>query len=222
MLELIDYIPKLLTSILTPISIFISIYYAINKYQKIEKARELARESYTFLGISIDTHVINIIDGVALVSITVNLENKGKTRITARTWRDFQKRSGNFLYGENDIYERCKHAGTIKIREVPNDLKVDLFDFYSLTPITDKQCLWGGQPGECDFEQINFLDEYEDPYSNYKEVSFWIEPNESYHPQVMVYLPQGIYVIKAIYLGKVTSPPDEEEYWSCSKLVEIA
>lgn len=158
------------------------------------------RERFTFLNLSIDANIITQLNEMSLVSITVILENKGKTRIEARRREHLtnylRKKYDFFLYA--DKWDQCKHACTLKIRRVPDDLKIDLFDWYSLKPITSKQCLKDGLKYECDFEQINYADEYEKP-PVFNEVVFWIEPYETYREQVIVYLPQGIYVIKAFF-----------------------
>ncbi|MEW6564340.1 MAG: hypothetical protein AB1404_02440 [Spirochaetota bacterium] len=182
----------------------------------------IRRERFTFLGLSIDTKIINQVNGIALVSITVTLENKGKTRIEARRKehlpKDLKNKYAPFLY--SDDYDQCKHAGTLKIRQIPDNINVNLFDWYSLDPLPNMQILKDGLQSESDFEQINYLDEYEYP-PKYEEVIFWIEPNESYSQQVMVCLPQGIYVLKAFFLGKETKSPKEDEYWSRTKIVKI-
>jgi hypothetical protein len=226
MLEIIKEFPNLLPAILaalvTVIGIVSSTLLALHRIKKIEIAREEARERYTFLGLTIDLDIIDRSENLVLVSIIIKLENKGKTRIEARRLEHLRNKDATFLYGEveDDKWDPCMYAGTLKIREVSNDLKADLFDWYSLKPITHKKCLKDGLLYECDFEQINYLDEYEEA-PDFKEVVFWIEPNESYKQQVMVYLPKGIYVLKAIFLGKITEPIEEEEYWSYTKLVKI-
>jgi hypothetical protein len=182
----------------------------------------IRRERFTFLNLTMDAKIVNQINQIALVSITITLENRGKTKIEARRREHLtgylRTKYANFLY--NDRWDQCEHAGTLKIREVPNDLKVDSFDWYSLKPITSKQCLKNGIQDQCDFEQINYLDEYEKP-PVFNEVAFWIEPYETYHEQVMVFLPHGIYVIKAFFLGSKVEDPEEDEYWSYTKLIKI-
>jgi len=176
---------------------------------------------FTFLNLSIDVKIINQIGDLLLVSIVIGLENMGKTRISARRRENLKNKRAAFLYGDYDEWDRLKHAGTLKIRRVPDSLNVNIFDWYSLSPITDIQSLKDGRQFISDFEQINYLDEYEDPFSNYQDVIFWIEPKESYYPQVMVCLKPGTYVLKAVFLGKITEPPEEEEYWPCTKMVKI-
>jgi hypothetical protein len=64
-----------------------------------------------------------------------------------------------------------------------------------------------------DLEQINYLDDYQDPEGGFKEVHFWLEPKESYELLVTVWLPPGTYAAKAVFLGKEQSHANEE-YWS--------
>lgn len=179
------------------------------------------RERYTFLNLSIETKIINQIGNLVLVSIVIGLENMGKTRISARRLKDLKDKAAIFLYGDYDKWDQFKYAGTLKIRRVPDNFNVNIFDWYSLPIICNIQASKDGNKFETDFEQINYLEEYEDPHSNYQNVSFWLEPRESYHPQVMVNLEPGIYVLKAVFLGKKTKPPKEEEYWSCTKMIKI-
>jgi hypothetical protein len=179
------------------------------------------REKFTFLNLSLNAKIINQIGDLLLVSIVVLLKNMGKTRISARTRKDIIDKHSGFLYGKYDEWDKCKHAGTLKIRKVPDSLNVDLFDWYSLPAITNIQSLKDGNQYESDFEQINYLEEYEDHITQYQDVYFWIEPKEAYHQEIMVYLKPGIYVLKAVFLVKETEPPNEEEYWSCKKVVNI-
>jgi hypothetical protein len=132
------------------------------------------REKFTFLNLSLNAKVINNLGELVLVSIVVGLKNMGKTRISARTRKNIVNKPAAFLYEEYGEWDRCKHAGTLKIRKVPDNLNVDLFDWYSLPQITNKLILKDGKQGESDFEQINYLEEYEDPYTKYRDVSFWI------------------------------------------------
>jgi len=201
-------------SIVTVIVLLVTIYFVC----------WIRREKYTFLNLSIDANIITQLNEIALVSITITLENKGKTRIEARRKEHLDKypylriKYDPFLYA--DEWDQCKHACTLKIRRVPDDLKVNLFDWYSLPPITNIILSKEGEQSEGDLEQINYSDEYEKP-PEFKEVVFWIEPYETYREQVMVYVPQGIYVIKAFFLGSYIGPPEEDEYWSCTKLIKI-
>jgi hypothetical protein len=73
---------------------------------------------------------------------------------------------------------------------------------------------------EDDAEQINYLDDCEDPEVQFQEADFWLEPNEVYHQQVMAWLPSGTYAVKACFLGKMTQHGNED-YWSCNKLFNL-
>ena len=41
----------------------------------------IRREKFTFLNLNMDVQIVNQINEIALVSITITLENKGKTKI---------------------------------------------------------------------------------------------------------------------------------------------
>ncbi len=178
----------------------------------------LKRERSTFLGLTLAAKPICILRDLVLVSITVHVENKGNGRIDARR----SSTSDGYLY--NDGLDICRHAGTLKLRSVSAQKKPVLFDWYSLPPIQvttrvvphDKLVI-----SESDLEQVNYLDEFQDPEVNYDEVDFWLEPHESYEQAVFVWLRPGIYAAKAFFLGKLIKHR-EEEYWSSQILFSVA
>ena len=154
-----------------------------------------------------------------MVSVIVHLENKGQTRISARRYQDIKSGKSDFLY--YDELDQCKHAGTLKIRRVPEKHKSELFDWYSLQPITKVNLLeYGRESREGDLEQINYLNEYQDPEMDFKDVDFWMEPNEKYDLQIMISLQPATYVMKAYFLGDLTKYQDEE-YWSYTRLFDL-
>ncbi|MGD0309876.1 MAG: hypothetical protein ABSC02_11365, partial [Acidobacteriota bacterium] len=132
-----------------------------------------------------------------------------------------EREEGGYLYKEG--LDACLHAGTLKIRAVPQEKKPLLFDWYSLpalrviTRLVPEDHL---VVSEADLEQINYLDEFQDPETNYREVDFWLEPHESYDLVIPVWLRPGIYAAKAFFLGPVTKH-GEEEYWSCQTLFKV-
>jgi hypothetical protein len=189
----------------------LGLYFALRRFG-------LRRAARTFLRVKIDATAIKEVGNLLLVSIVVGLENRGQTRISARTRRDIKRRS-DFLY--DDRWDRCRHAGTFKIRRVLDKPGQIVFDWYLLPPI-DKASFPGGSGGhqEADFEQINYLLEYQDPKTMFRDVDFWLEPNEIYEHQIMVWLPPGTYAMKAYFLGRVIKYR-EDEYWSCTKLFDF-
>ena len=196
-----DYV-DVVVPVLTLGAVVWGIYSALRSF-------DLKRERFTFLKLNINAKPICSVQDLVLVNLTVHLENKGNTRITAR-----QARTNGYLNSEPlDI---CRHAGTLKIRFVSVQEKPLLFDWYSLPPIKianrvvpeDRLVV-----SESDLEQVNYLGEFQDPVIDYKEVDFWLEPHEAYGPTIFVWLRPGIYAAKAIFLGEVTKHR-EEEYWS--------
>jgi len=147
--------------------------------------------------------------------VTVKLDNLGQTRIDARTTpRD----SRGFLY--DDGWDVFQHAGTLKIRSIALAKEPLLFDWYSLQKMSIATTLSADASSygkvvrrEHDLEQINYLDDYQDPKDDFAEVHFWLEPKESYELLVTVWLPAGTYAAKAVFLGKEYYH-DNEEYWS--------
>jgi len=201
---------EIVLPVLTLITVIASICAALYKFG-------LRRERFTFLNLKISAKPIRSVQDVVLVNLAVHLENTGDTKITAR-----QARTNGYLNSEPlDI---CRHAGTLKIRFVPEPERPLLFDWYSLPSIEitnrgfpeDKLVV-----SESDLEQVNYLNEFQDPAMDYEEVDFWIEPHEKYGLAVFVWLQPGIYAAKAIFLGERTEH-GEEEYWSDTILFSVA
>jgi hypothetical protein len=200
----------LIIGFLTLLTLVSGLYFAIRRFG-------LKRERYSFLKMDVEAKVIEDSGDMVLVSIVIHLENKGETRINARR----ERRPDGYLY--NDGWDQCLHAGTLKIRAVPSEHRPLLFDWYSLKPLS-ATISWASSGRiavtEGDLEQINYLAEYGDPEAQYKEVDFWIEPREVYDLQVAMWLPPGIYRIKALFIGNINKY-QEEEYWSCTNMFRL-
>lgn len=195
---------ELIISILTLITGVGGLCYAIRRFG-------LNRELFTFLRISVEARSVYDAGNVVLVAITVHLENKGDTRVNARR----EKRKDGYLYNDDD--DTCLHAGTLKIRAIPQENEPLLFDWYSLPPLRATTRLVPQEKvvvTDADLEQINYLDEFQDPETDYKEADFWLELRESYDLTVLVWLRPGVYAAKGFFLGPATKH-QEEEYWSC-------
>jgi hypothetical protein len=197
---------NIITSVLTLVTLASGLYFVIRRFG-------LMREKFAFLSLNVDVEVIKQVDDLFLVSIMVHLENKGQTRISAR------KGEGGNEYLYEDDWDKFKYAGTLKIRPVPDKRRAEVFDWYSLRPM-DIHITKDNKETEDDAEQINYLDDCEDPEVQFQEADFWLEPNEVYHQQVMAWLPSGTYAVKACFLGKMTQHGNED-YWSCSKLFNL-
>jgi hypothetical protein len=197
-------------SVLTLLTLASGLYLAVVRFG-------LKRERATFLRVSIHTSIVASNSSLALVNVVVCLENKGDTRINARTPRDLEE-PGKFLY--DDTWDQCEHAGTLKLRPIPLRDTPWVFDWYALAkaPVTIERCTIADQPHdvECrpgDLEQINYLGEYQNSMADFKEVDFWLEPHETYELSVPMWLLPGPYAAKAIFLGQRTEPR-EEEFWT--------
>lgn len=184
--------------------------WALNRYYE-------EREHFTFLRMAVDARSIYDRADLVPVAITVHLENKGDTRIDARRER------GEDGYVYNVVPDTCLHAGTLKIRTVPQEKEPILFNWYSLPAL---RVISRSVPGdrlvvsESDLEQVNYLDEFQDPKTGYKEVDFWLEPRESYDLMITAWLRPGVYAAKAFFLGPMTKHT-EEEYWSCQTVFTV-
>jgi hypothetical protein len=197
-------------SILTLLTLASGLFFAIYRFG-------LTRERFTLLRLTVDAKSVYDAGDLVLVAITIHLENKGDTRIDARRERG----ADGYLYNRGP--DTLEHAGTLKIRAVPEEKNPLLFDWYSLPPLQvttrlvpkDQIVVSTG-----DLEQINYLDEFQDPEVDYEEVDFWIEPHESYDLTVSAWLRPGIYAAKAYFLGPITRH-QEEEYWSCHTLFAV-
>jgi hypothetical protein len=194
----------LIISILTLMTLASGLYFAIRRFG-------LKRERFTFLRVAVEVRSIYDAGDLVLVAITVHMENKGDTRINARRERG----KDGYLYNAGP--DTCLHAGTLKIRAIPQEKEPLLFDWYSLLPLRVTTRLVPEDQivvSEADLEQINYLDEFQDPETGYREVDFWLEPRESYDLTISVWLRPGIYAAKVFFLGPITKH-QEEEYWSC-------
>jgi hypothetical protein len=199
-------------SILTLLTLALGLYFAIHRFG-------LKRERFTFADLTLNTTVLKSVESLLLVSISVLIKNKGQTRISARRHQDINIKDSDFLY--DDRWDRCKHAGTLKIRQVEDKNQAELFDWYSLKPIKNVRILEGDDEyTDGDFEQINYLYDFQDPKIQYKDNDFWLEPNETYEAQIMIWLPPGTYAMKAYFLGKMIKY-QEEEYWSSTNLFDL-
>jgi hypothetical protein len=197
-------------SVLTLLTLAFGLYLAVVRFG-------LKRERATFLRVSIHTSIVARNSSLALVNVVVCLENKGDTRINARTHQDLEK-PGDFLY--DDEWDQCEHAGTLKLRPIPLRDAPWVFDWYALAkaPVTIERCTIADQPHQVkcrpgDLEQINYLSEYQDYMVGFKDVDFWLEPRETYELSVPVWLVPGPYAAKACFLGQRTEHR-EEEFWT--------
>jgi hypothetical protein len=198
----------ILLKALTLLTVAITAYLAVRRFG-------LQRESATCLRVLVTAKVVLKSNEMSLIAVTVNLDNLGQTRIDARTKpRD----SNGYLY--DDGWDRLEHAGTLKIRPIARAKEPIVFDWYSLPSLPIATMLSANSESyghvirqNGDLEQINYLDDYQNPEDNFAEVHFWLEPKESYELLVDLWLPPGTYAAKAVFLGKKTSHEDEE-YWS--------
>jgi hypothetical protein len=156
-----------------------------------------------------------------LVLFTVQLANKGKTKIEAKSER---KADGSVF---NDGPERLIHSCSLQIRELhPGVASPQHLDWFE-GPWVD--IFYGDRA-------INVLVDYYNPNKRDAEsrekLEFWMEPGETYRMGVPVILPQGMYVAKLTFVGADqkpgewdrflgemglvdTQPPDEDQnFWS--------
>jgi hypothetical protein len=194
--------------VLTFLTVAITVFLAVRRFG-------LQREAATFLRVSLAAKELTKSGAVSLTTVSIKLDNLGQTRIDART----EPRNPNgFLY--DDGWDQFQNAGTLKIRPIASAQEPLLFDWYSLPKMSIAATL-SADVGSCgevarrerDLEQINYLDDYQDPENSFAEVHFWLEPKESYELVVTVWLPAGKYAAKAVFLGKEFRHANEE-YWS--------
>jgi hypothetical protein len=182
---------EILVGIATLLTLIYGVYTAIRKFG-------WSREECTFLRMELHAKVIREVGELLLVTVTIRLENKGQTRLSARKLE-------NLPY--NDGFDACDFPGTLKVRGFPDQNRIKVFNWYDLKPL----------PGIEDMlEQINYLDEFQDPSNEFEGSDFWLEPNETAESQVPLWLAPGSYAFKAFFLGKETEP-NEEEYWSVTR-----
>jgi hypothetical protein len=174
----------------------------------------VTRASRTCLEMSASAKVVGGTDENLLIQVVVRLKNIGTSRINARKGHQ----AGKFLY--DDGGDQCEHAGTLKIRAVPQGNAPTLFDWYGLQPIkaTLTSVVSHDTPAQIVatlgvLEQINYLADFQDPVGGFQDADFWLEPNEVYELTVPLRLARGDYAVKAFFLGDEKRHL-EEEYWS--------
>jgi hypothetical protein len=135
------------------------------------------------------THTLEPLDHSHLVVFTVQLSNRGKTKIEAKSERS--KEGWTF----DDGTEKLKYACSLQIRGVQPSPVVPPqgLDWFEGGPWQDMALYRGGR-------EINVLLEYENPHRG-DAVEFWMEPGESYRLGVPVVLPAGTYVAKLTFVG---------------------
>jgi hypothetical protein len=175
------------------------------------------RGRFTFLDLDLSASALCANGDLLLVQVTVRLQNRGQTKIQART-REQLTGDKTFVHGEEA--DACKHAGTLKIRRVLESVTPTVFDWYSLSKISGVTILKDGNSAESDLEQLNYLNEYEDPEQSYNDVHYWLEPRESDNCRVVLWVPAGLYAIKAYFFGKRIDYK-EQEYWSCTRVFNL-
>lgn len=203
-IRLLDITVKILTFFV----LFVTAVLAVRRFG-------LQRETATFLRVTVSAEDLVVSRDLVLVALTVRLDNLGQTKIDARrTPRD----ANGFLY--DDGWDRLRHAGTLQVRSIPKADHPLLFDWYTLSPLSLDTSLSSDSAAFGDIvhrvrelEQINYLDDYQDPEGSFAEAHFWLEPRESYELFVPLWLPHGTYAAKAVFLGKDRSHSNEE-YWS--------
>src|SRR5262249_46925652 len=70
------------------------------------------RGRFTFLDLDLSASVLHATEKLLLVSVTVRLQNRGQTKIQARTR---QQLAGDKTFVHAEQADACKHAGTLKI-----------------------------------------------------------------------------------------------------------
>lgn len=192
---------------LTLVTLALGLYFGVRRFG-------LKRERFGFLRLTVETRVVSDVGHLVLVEIVVRLENRGDTRISARRGAT----ENGYLY--KIAPDLCRHAGTLKLRAVKDETAPLLFDWYSLPVMHTMTRLVPGTTiveTEGDLEQINYLEEFQDPEAAWLDVDFWLEPRESYDQRVFIWLRPGVYAAKAIFLGSLRRY-QEDEYWSCQTL----
>ena len=131
-----------------------------------------------------------------LVTIKVQLTNRGKTSMQAKT----KPKPDDLAYSDRD--EKLAHSCSLQIKtfETKEACPVSHIDWFKGPYLTEVAGLQ---------EQINLLTEYEDPRNN-DAVDFWMEPGETYCLTVPVMLPAGVYMGKVTFIGAKS----DFDFWS--------
>ena len=136
-----------------------------------------------------------------LVNLTVQLTNKGKTKIEAKTDRT----NGGYIF--DDGPEKLKHSCSLQIRRIDENRVAgpQSLDWFEGGPWQDILLFRGGS-------EINALIDYENPLRRdsvgMEILEFWMEPGETYRAVVPVVLPKGTYIGKLTFVGA-----DQERSW---------
>jgi hypothetical protein len=132
-----------------------------------------------------------------LVAITLELANKGKTRIQAKTKRT----ETDFAF--DDTVEKLHHPCSLQIGKfkTPDQSSPVRIDWFEAGQVVEN--VPGLQP------EINLLSEYEDPENN-NIIDFWLEPGETYRLEAPLILPEGLYLGKVTFVGA----GGDSNFWS--------
>ena len=166
---------EIILKILTFSTLAVTVILAVRRFG-------LQRESATFLRVLVTTKEISKSGALVMTSVSVKLDNLGQTRIDART---IPRDSKGFLY--DDGWDQLQHAGTLKIRPIAHAKEPLFFDWYSLQPMSIASTISGDAAsyGEVtrrvrELEQINYLDDYQDPEKQFAEcISGWSQKNHT-------------------------------------------
>jgi hypothetical protein len=123
-----------------------------------------------------------------LVFFTVQLANKGKTKIEATT-----KKTATYAF--DDGVEKLRHSCSLQIRLI-DETRIGVpqsLDWFEGGPWQEMK-LFRGEA------EINVLIEYENPKAGDK-MEFWMEPGETYRLGLPVVLPVGVYLAKLTFVG---------------------
>jgi len=130
-----------------------------------------------------------------LVAIILELANKGKTRIQAKTKRT---KSG---FAFDDTVEKLAHSCSLQIRKFTTPASTMRIDWFEAGHVVQDV------PGLS--SEINLLTEYEDP-ENHNIIDFWMEPGETYRLEASLLLSDGLYLAKATFVGA----GGDSNFWS--------
>lgn len=187
-MENLKTITDIIQNIVTTIAAIVAGLWVLNRLKR-ERTDEAALDMS--LATQSSPHSGHVPPDNYLVIFTVQLTNKGKTKIEAKTER---LTDGSVF---NDGPERLIHSCSLQIRRLQPGLpSMQNLDWFEGGPWVDIFC--GNRA-------VNVLIDYYNPNvrdsQGREALEFWMEPGETYRMGVPVMLPPGVYIAKLTFVG---------------------
>jgi len=159
----------------------------------------LHRIHETALQISPEITAYKYGDGLNLVSVDISFKNTGKRKLEAKRRG---KKGETYLPVYEDKYETLNHSVSLQIRKIRSNLQAEQTVEWEFVKEKERS-----ETTESVCDEMNLAEVYEDTQP--ENVSFWMEPGESYNMNSTIVLPAGKYLGMVTFVGDRT----DSEFW---------